>query len=324
MKLKIGIIGTGGIADRGHADGLRQCSATELWSVLSRDAGRAAEFATRHSAQSPSPAHSSLGSFLEDPQLDAVIICTPDRLHAEQAIACARAGKHILLEKPMATDAMGCQAILDACQSAGVTLALGYRLRWHTGHRAVIASAHAGEFGKLRHARVLWSSLAADSSNWRASPQLGRWWSLAAAGTHCLDFARWALCPTAGEIEVVRSITSHSVWHSPFDESAQLAIRFANGATAEIHSSFLFNAPSRFELYGTKGYAICEGTFGREAQGSIRTQSGPVKFEPADPFKLQLDDFARSILEKRKPEVDGIEGMRNTEILLAVARENGF
>ena len=217
-----------------------------------------------------------------------------------------------------------CRAILDACEKARVTLALAYRLRWHAGHRAVIASAHAGAFGALRHARFQWSSLADDASNWRASPELGRWWSLAAMGTHGVDFARWALCPSAGEVEVVRSMASHAVWDCPFDESALVSLRFANGATADIHSSCLFDAPSRFELYGTQGYAIGEGTFGRAAGGSIWTHSGPLEFEQQDPFTLQLDDFSRAVLDKRKPEVDGSEGMKNAEILLRVARENNF
>ncbi len=82
-KLNIAILGTGGIASGGHAPALLQTKHAQLWSVLSRDLVRAAEFAKKFKAQSGSPAHTSVESLLADPALDAVIIATPDKLHAE-------------------------------------------------------------------------------------------------------------------------------------------------------------------------------------------------------------------------------------------------
>jgi len=315
-KLNVAILGTGSIAAGGHAPALAQSADAQLWSVLSRDAARAGEFAARFKAQSATPVYTELAPLLADPELDAVIIATPDKLHAGQAIAAAQAGKHVLLEKPLATDAASASRLVDICAHAKITLALCYRLRWHAGHREIAKAAHAGDFGTIHHVRTLWSSRHQDSSNWRASPDVGRWWSLGANGTHLVDLSRWILRPSQGEIAEITSVIARENWHGPHDETAAAAFKFEGGATAQICSSVLFDAPSRLEVYGTKGWAVCEDTFGREGAGRIRTHTGEVAFAVVNPFAGLLDDFIDAIHTGRKPEVDAAEGARNVEILL--------
>jgi predicted dehydrogenase len=317
MKLNIAIVGTGSIANTEHAPAFRELEHAQLWSILSRDMQRAVQFADRHGAQSPNPAHTRIDSLLADPQLDAVIIATPDKLHAEQTIAAAKAGKHVLVEKPMATDVESAKAMVKACADAGVLLAVGYHLRWHSGHRKIANAVQAGEFGALRHMRVQWTWQANDSLDWRASPEVGRWWSLAAVGTHCLDLIRWIMMPTCGEIESLKSTISKKVWKGPHDETAVVSMRFNSGATADFCSSVLFDAPSRFEIYGSNGYAICEATLGRHGNGSVRTHRGDLEYKVANPFAGEIRDFAAAIRERRSPEVDGIEGLHNVQWLVA-------
>ena len=320
-KLNVAIVGTGSIAAGGHAPALLATEHAQLWSVLSRDAERAREFAKQFQAQSKRPAYTELAPLLADPDLDAVIIATPDKLHAEQAIAAAKAGKHVLLEKPLATDAASAARVVEHCERANITLALCYRLRWHAGHRAIVKAVHAGKFGTIHHVRSLWSSRQQDSSNWRASADVGRWWSLGANGTHLVDLSRWILRPSQGEIAQVSSVIARENWHGPHDETAAATFKFEGGATAQICSSVLFDAPSRLEIYGSKGWAICEDTFGREGAGRMRTNEGDVAFPVVNPFVGLLDDFIDAIRQRRKPEVDAAEGARNVEILLKLIQD---
>jgi len=315
-KLNIAILGTGGIASGGHAPALLQSKHAQLWSVLSRDLDRAKQFAREFKAQASSPAHTSLESLLGDPALDAVIIATPDKLHAEQAVAAANAGKHVLLEKPLATDAGGIARIVETCARTQITLALCYRLRWHAGHRLVVDAVRAGRFGDIHHVRSLWTSRQSDASNWRASPEVGRWWALGANGTHLVDLSRWILKPAQGEMTRIKSVIAREHWGGEHDETAVAAFKFEGGATAEICTSVLFDAPSRLEIYGSKGWAICEGTFSREGAGRIWTNEGEMKFPIVNPFAGLIDDFVQAILERRRPEVDAAEGARNAQILL--------
>ena len=214
MALRIGIIGTGGIAENAIAPAIAKVPGAELWSVLSRSKARAREFATTFGARAGEPAFDDIGAFLADERLDAVFIASPDRLHAEQTILAAQAKKHVLVEKPMATSPGEAKAMVDACRAAGVRLGVAFHLRWHAGHRLLVAQVREGAIGELRHVRVQWTYRARDASNWRASSDVGRWWALAGTGPHCVDLARWILVPSCGEIVEQRSLISSAIYLS--------------------------------------------------------------------------------------------------------------
>ena len=313
--LRIAMIATGGIAETALAPAITRAAGAELWSVLSRDAARARDFAERHGAASPRPAYTDLDALLADPELDAVLIASPDGLHAEQCIAAARAGKHVLCEKPMATTAADAEGMAAACRDAGVKLGIAYHMRWHRGHRDLAGAAHAGRFGVLRHMRAQWSMRARDDSNWRAHSEVGRWWGLAAVGTHCLDQVRWYMLPSCGEVTRLTPVITRSVYRGPNDETALLALEFESGATAEVCTSVLFEAPKRMEVYGSDGYALFDDTIGRYGSGRIVTHAGEHAFEVVDPYTGEVEDFAAAVREDRDPEVSGEEGARNVALL---------
>jgi predicted dehydrogenase len=317
MTMNIAMLGTGRIADVQLAPALANTEGARLWSVLSRDSKRGHEFAKRHGAAAANPAHTDLDSLLADDDLDAVLIASPDKLHASQCIAAARAGKHVLTEKPMATDIAEAEAMVKACEQAGVTLAVAYHMRWHAGHRKLAAAVHAGELGTLRHMRAQWTFLAQNDENWRASPGVGRWWGLAGVGTHCLDQVRWLMVPSCGEIVVQENLISRDVWKGPHDETALVSLGFESGATAEICSSVLFDAPRRMEVYGSNSYAICDDTLGPHGAGTIRIGRKAMDYEVANPYVGEIADFVAAVTEGRAPEVDGREGLRNVATLVA-------
>ena len=313
--LRIAMLATGRIAETALAPALKRAAGAMLWSVQSRDAGRARDFAERHGAASPEPAHTDLHALLADPELDAVLIASVDGLHAEQCIAAAGAGKHILCEKPMATSARDAERMAAACRDAGVKLGLAYHMRWHRGHRDLAQAAHAGRLGTLRHMRAQWSFRARDDSNWRARPEVGRWWGLSAVGTHCLDQVRWYMLPSCGEITRITPHITRNVFNGPHDETALLALEFESGATAEVCTSVLFEAPKRMEVYGSEGYAAFDDTFGPHGGGRIVTHEGAHAFDAADPYTGEVEDFAAAVREDRDPEVSGEEGARNVALL---------
>ena len=316
MSIKIAMLGTGKIAEEQLTPALNLAEGGVLWGVLSRVRDRAADFAARHQAHSPDPGFEDLDALLADPALDAVIIASPDALHAEQAIRAARAGKHVFCEKPMTTTREDARATVDVCAAESVKLGVAYHMRWHAGHRVLASRVHAGELGELRHMRVQWTHKATDDTNWRAHGEVGRWWGLAGVGTHCLDQVRWFLLPGCGEVREVRSVVSRSVWKGPHDETAVVALEFESGATAEITTSVLFDAPKRMEVYGTNDFAICDNTLGLSGGGDIRIGSGSLSFEPKNPYVGEIEDFIDAIRNDREPEVTGEEGLRNVDILL--------
>ncbi len=320
MTLNIGMIGTGRIAHTQLAPALAHVKGARLWSVLSRDAKRAAEFAAQHGARAPVSAYDSLEAMLQDPSLNAVIIATPDALHASQAIAAARAGKHVLLEKPMATTAEDAREITDVCNQEKVELGLAYHLRWHDGHRKIAAMLHDGTLGEPRYARALWTWQADDNSNWRAHETLGRWWSLAGVGTHCIDLMRWMLLPVCGEVTRLGSVVDKSTYGGPHDETASLSLQFGDKAIADITTSVMFSATSRFELHCTQACVIAEGTLGPTGAGTITINNAPLEFDVCNPYVGEVQNFVDAIEGRDRIAVPGVEGRRNVELLLKAAR----
>ena len=313
--LSVALLGTGRISETQLAPALASASGLRLWSVLSRDRGRAADFARRHRARSREPGYDRLDEMLADPGLDAVLIATPDALHADQALAAIAAGKHVFVEKPMVTSSADGRRVLEAAEAAGVTVGVAYHLRWHGGHRAMERLISGGALGALRHMRVQWTWPAPDDSNWRAGSDVGRWWSLAGVGTHCLDMIRWFMVPGCGEVVEVRAVTSNAVWGGPRDETALVALTFESGATAEFCSSVQFESPSRVEVYGDQGYVIGNHTLGPRGAGTVFTRAGMVPYVVQNPYVGELADFAAAVRNGRPPAVDAREGLRNVELL---------
>ena len=142
--LRIGIIGSGSAAKL-FASAIKSTTEAELWSVYSRQRELSTELAAAFGAKAQKPAHDDLQTMLRDPDLDAVIVASPDGMHARQVLAAAAAGKHVLVEKPMALDLGEADRMIAACKAARVCLAVGYRARWHDGHRRMPSRGQPGE-----------------------------------------------------------------------------------------------------------------------------------------------------------------------------------
>lgn len=315
--IRFALVGCGEASETHLAPALREMRGGELWTVVSRDMEKGLRFAETHGAKSPFAAHDSMRSMLGDAHVDAVIIATPDGLHAEQAILAARAGKHVFTEKPMATNVNSALAMTEACHKAGVKLGVAYHNRWHAGHRKLWKALLDGvvNIGELRHVSVHWASPAKDASNWRAFDNVGRWWSMAALGSHCLDLARWFMVPTCGETIAIRALTADPAFKCGRDESATMALRFQSGATADISVSVVQPRYKRLEVHGSKGIVTCTDTLGARGTGTITVNGKPFDFAPVNPYVGELEDFVAAIRDDRPPEVGGVEGMRNVALL---------
>jgi predicted dehydrogenase len=319
MTVNFGIVGPGNIADRSLVPAVRSVKGAQFWSVASRSLERAKEFASKHGAAGDNPAHDDYESMLDDPHLDAVLVSTPDRLHKKHGVKAAEAGKHVLMEKPMVASSDEGRELLEACETNGTKLGVAYHLRWHRGHRRLVHKIHDGVLGKLQHARVQWTYKTEDDSNWRAHDDVGRWWSLAGVGTHCLDLIRWTMLPDCGEVVEIESTIASEFWNSPHDETAMVNLRFESGATAELTTSVLFDSETEFKVYGRKGSAVARETLGPHGGGSIALKGQPLEYKQKNPYEGEILDFVESIVNDREPEVTGTEGLRNVEILESAA-----
>jgi xylose dehydrogenase (NAD/NADP) len=316
--INFGLIGPGRVADQRLAPALGGSQQARLWSVLGRNGDHTSAFARKHDAKAAQPAFTDLKQFLADPDLDAVLIATPDHLHAEFAIAALESGHAAFIEKPITSNVAEAWPLVDAAVRTGLPAGVCYHLRFHEGLRQMVNMVHNGAVGTPLHMQVRWSYRSPDgTSHWRATTSEGLW-SLAAFGTHALDLIRWTLVPMCGEVVLVRGLVSGGVWGTGKDETAIGLLQFASGATAELISSVLFESEPLAEVVGDRGTAVARHAFDPHGTGFIQVCGRPVEFPVVDPYKAEVDDLALCVRERRTPAVNCIEALRNVQILAEI------
>ncbi len=314
--IRVGLVGTGKFARTWLAPALRTASNVRFRSVLSRDLGRARAFAE---AEKADVAHEKLADFLADPELDAVWVATPDPTHEDFVLAAARARKHVLCEKPLATTSAAARRMRDACLRANVRLGLAYHCRHHPAHEKLFELIREGKLGRVLRVRVRFTFQMPDATNWRCGPP-NPWWTMAAIGTHLVDLAG-ALVGN-DEVKDVLARFSSPVFGAANEEIATVSLAFQDGATADIDASMVLPPmPPRLEVLGTKGWACSDGTIGPRGADTMLVNGEPLSWSHgADPYRRELEDFARACEEGRDPTVNGVAGARNDEALEAAAR----
>lgn len=307
MTLGIAILGAGRIAESAFVPAARAVDGARIVAVLSRDEARGDAFAERNGIDR---AYTDLGALLADPGVDAVIVASPDALHEPQAVAAARAGKHILCEKPMATTHAGCERMAEAVRAAGVTFMMGYSNRFNSGTRQIKELMEAGDIGAVRCARALLTTPQRDPGAWRAQPGTARYWAMSASGTHVIDLYRWYF----GEPERVGGALSSPVHHGANDEIATFVLAYP-GLMAEFTVAAILPAGNRLELHGEEGAIIGENVFGRPASQTITCNGEAIELAPADSFRAEVAEFVAAIAEAREPAITIRDGMENVRIM---------
>lgn len=314
MTLGIALLGTGGIARRAFAPAANAVDGANLVAVLSRERFRGEAFAKEYGIPE---VYDNLQELLRSPRVQAVIVATPDASHESQVMAAARAGRHVLCEKPMTTTVSGCLRMAEAVRASGITFAMGYSLRFSTGLQCVDELVRAGRIGQVRYARALWSARQADPNGWRAQTDQARYWALSAVGTHLVDLWRWYF----GDPASVGGALASPVYQGPNDEVSTLVFDYPKRLLAELSVAAVFAGGNRLELYGDSGTIIGDNLFGYLPEGGTITCNGEaVPYKPNQAFVAEVADFVEAVQQGRPPRVTLEDGIRNVRIL-ETARE---
>ncbi|MCG3148646.1 MAG: Inositol 2-dehydrogenase/D-chiro-inositol 3-dehydrogenase [Verrucomicrobiae bacterium] len=335
MPVRFGIIGLGNIAAM-HAQAFTGLADAVLHSCCSRDAQKAAAFAGQYGGR-PS---SDLAEFLADPELDAVTICTPSGAHLEPALAAARAGKHILVEKPLEITPARCQRLIAACRQHGVKLATIFPFRFKESMHAVRNAIHAGRLGTLvsASAYVKWyrSQDYYDQGGWRGTWKLDGGGCLMNQGIHAADCLLWC----AGNVNRVSAFASRPTRQRVEAETNLVAnLQFANGALGVIEASTeIFPGTSRrLEFCGTAGTIVtvdervvqwnfatplAEDAEIRHRFAPLPAVSGnastPMAFKP-ESHRRQFQEFVAVVTGRaRELSCDGREGARSVKLVCGI------
>jgi 1,5-anhydro-D-fructose reductase (1,5-anhydro-D-mannitol-forming) len=301
--------------------GINAYERNRLIGVVSRDPARAASFAKKHGAQH---AYTRYEDLLANPEVTVVAIHTPNALHAEQAIAAARAGKHVFCDKPMATSVEDAERMIEACDKAGVKLGMNFHNRFMPSFREMKRIIDSGEIGKVLTVQLEASPGARPGgrlATWRVEPDMAGLGTTMSIGVHVYDILRYLL---SSEIESVSAFfdTPRGV----MEEVNLSMFRFDNGTAAQV--SVHENAPhphNDIVIYGSKGRITGRGLTRSRSGGimEVLTEGGKTRsmeFAAINAHEACIVDFSKALLEGREVTPSGIDGLRSMELTTAMAR----
>jgi predicted dehydrogenase len=274
----------------------------------------------------------SYKEMLQRPDIDVVCICTPSGMHAEIGVAAARAGKHVLVEKPMALSLKDADSLTFACRENGVKLGVVHQNRFNPAIGRLRQALEAGRFGQLNMGTAVlrWHR---DQNYYAQAPWRGTWAQdggcLMNQTIHGIDLLQWMM----GPVDSVYAQTATRMRSIEAEDNAAAVLQFRNGALGMIESSVTIypkNLEETLNIFGATGTAVIGGVAvnrvetwrfadGADCEESVLAEQ---KADPASVYgsghKPLIADFIEAIRTGRDPIVPGAEGRKALEIILAI------
>jgi glucose-fructose oxidoreductase len=251
--------------------------------------------------------------------VDAVYIALPNSMHAEYSIRAARAGVHVLCEKPMAVTVQECRQMIAACRKAGVKLMIAYRLHFEGLNLAAIDIARRGQLGALKFFNSSFA-MTVRRGDIRTRRAFGGG-TLYDIGVYCINAARNLFRAEPTQVSAV-SINSGLARLSEIDETTAATLRFGNDRVATFITSFNAADVASYRIVGTRGHLHADPAYeyagGLEYALTIDGTTTRKKFGKHDQFAAELVYFSDCILNDRAPEPSGEEGMQDVKIVEAL------
>ncbi|MDT8341837.1 MAG: Gfo/Idh/MocA family oxidoreductase [Longimicrobiales bacterium] len=236
-RLRVGIVGTGAVAQLVHLPFCSGRNDVELVAVADKDPGKARALAERFGVERVL----ATDALLQADDLDAVILCTPNHLHEAEAVAALEAGKHVLVERPLALTADGCRQVIAAARAAGCTLGVGMSHRFRPDVAAARAFVEGGELGGVYAARVAWMNrhVPLRATTWRQRPEQAGGGAFVDLGVQAVDLLLWLL----DGVRVKRVSAVMSGEGEAVEEDASVLAETENGVALSVEVSWRFLAP---------------------------------------------------------------------------------
>ena len=317
MTVGWSIIGIGVLSDRSIAPSIGRMPDSELVAVCSRDLGRASDFATRHGG---AKAYDDYIGMLADEAVEVVYVATPNGLHREHVLAALEAGKHVLVEKPMALTVEDARVLVDAAAAADRRLGVGFHMRHKRSNREARRMIAEGRIGEVAYVDV---AVGAGKDvfpygTWRSDPAVAGGGTLLNQGTHAIDLVTFLTGSCITEVTC-------AIDRDPLEEVAVATCRLADGGLATLASNQVLDGTRRdWMIVGTEGWLLGRGALGGGAGDEVvlhRVDEDPVTVSSErSAHDEMIDDFTNAVLGAGELSGTGTDGLRNVAVVEALYR----
>lgn len=321
MMIKYAVVGAGWISQQAFLPGVGQSANSRVTALVTGDPDKAARLADFYGIGQV-VGYGGYDALLRGSDVDAVYIALPNHLHADYAVRAARAGKHVLVEKPLATSEQDALAMIAAAREAGVFLMTAYRLHNEPGTIAVIEHIRNDAIGRpLLFQSAFSFQVAAGNHRLQAASWGG---PLQDVGVYCVNAARHSFAEEPVEAMAMVHRPNGDPRFREVEASVAALLRFPSGGLAQFVASFGAAAVDSYRVIGTLGDIELDPGFRFETAARLRLRREgefrEIQFPQIDHFGAQVEYFSDCIKAGTPPEADGEEGLADLRALIAIEK----
>jgi predicted dehydrogenase len=321
-KMGWAIVGLGRLAINQILPAFAKCENSKPVAFVTGDRTKGEKLAARYGVNPKNIYnYQNYDSLRDNPEVDVIYIVLPNGMHAEYSIRGARAGKHILCEKPMANTPKDCEEMIRACRDASRKLMIAYRVRYEPYNQALIKMAREGELGQIKVVVSDHGFNIGDPTQWRLKKDLSGGGSLMDIGIYALQAARYTTGEEPVEVNAMESTNRSDPRFKEVEETINFQLRFPSGALAQCTSSYGYAGQNRIRVIGTKGWAELEPATSYTGL-RMRVRKGNLTEErdlgQRDQFALEMDHLSDCVMNSKEPLTAGEEGLKDSRIMMAI------
>ena len=269
--------------------------------------------------------YNSFDQLAQNAEVQVIYIVLPNSLHAEYVVRGAKAGKHILCEKPMATSVADCERMIAACKTANVKLMIAYRSQYEPYDKLLVKMIREGKLGKLKQFISSNSQNQGDPTQWRLKKALAGGGCMPDVGVYCLNAARFLSNEEPYEVQASILQPKDDPRFAEVEASCQVIAKFPSGFTAVFNSAYNAHKSQFLRVEGEMMHAELNPAFayhGIKLKYSVLMDGTEMAHEPQleekDQFAAEMDHFALCVQQDRKPHTPGEEGLQDQRITDAI------
>jgi len=324
-KIRYAAVGLGHITQTAFLPAFKNTRNSELTALVTGDVKKATEVAKENRlSQDATFSYDQYDACLQSGEVDAVYIGLPNHLHCDYTVRAAKAGVHVLCEKPMAVDEKECKRMIAACRRARVKLMIAYRLHFEEANLEALKIARSKKLGDLRIFTSAFSQQVVPGNVRLTEPESRGGGSLYDMGVYCLNAARYLFQDEPNEVLGVTATNGDRRFRKTA-EMTTAVLRFPKDRLATFTSSFGAADVSEYALVGTKGSLRLSPAYDYSIPLAYELKIGDgkprhKKFPKHDQFGAELEYFSDCILKNREPEPSGEEGLADIRIVRAILK----
>jgi predicted dehydrogenase len=314
-KLGVALVGLGKYSTGQLAPALQETHHCYLAGLVTGTESKIQEWKVKYSIpDSNIYNYANFDEIRNNKEIDILYIVLPNALHAEYVIRGAKAGKHIICEKPMGLSVMECDDMIRACKEAGVMLSIGYRLHFEPHHRDVMKMGQSKIFGELKNISAAHGT--DDVEGWRLDRELAGGGPLMDLGIYCIQAARYTSGMEPVSVKAKEGEKTNPALFKNIEESLSWEMEFPGGLKALCETSY---AEEMNSLHADADHGWFELSPAYEYEGiKGKTATGFIDLPEINQQALQMDDFAHAILTNGPVKVPGEMGRNDVRIIEAI------